>query len=189
MDNLRDIQTHLTLSLAELSILKTLFFLCVIDEWKKLCPEIRRSGSYNIFWKSILNFIRPSAGKVYSINDAVSIKLITRLRLGFSHLHGHKFKDYFRDTLNPLCSCIIEVESTSRYFLYCYFFDGLQAAFMNDLRNIDSDLPALRDENLTNILLYGNQIYDEKTNQIILMRVIQYIKNSQRFDGPLFNPS
>ena len=60
---------------------------------------------------------------------------------------------------------------------------------MNDLRNIDSDLPALRDENLTNILLYGNQIYDEKTNQIILMRVIQYIKNSQRFDGPLFNPS
>ena len=40
MDNLRDIQTHLTLSLAELSILKTLFFLCVIGEWKKLCPEI-----------------------------------------------------------------------------------------------------------------------------------------------------
>ena len=80
MDNLRDIQTHLTLSLAELSILKTLFFLCVIDEWKKLCPEIRRSGSYNIFWKSILNFIRPSAGKVYSINDAISIKLITTFR-------------------------------------------------------------------------------------------------------------
>ena len=57
------------------------------------------------------------------------------------------------------------------------------------LRNIDSDLPILRDENLTNILLYGNQIYDNKTNQIILMRVIRYIKDSQRFDGPLFNPS
>ena len=28
---------------------------------------------------------------------------------------------------------------------------------MNDLRNIDSDLPTLRDENLTNILLYSNQ--------------------------------
>ena len=60
---------------------------------------------------------------------------------------------------------------------------------MNDLRNIDNDLPTLRDENLTNILLYGNQIYDEKTNQMILMCVIQYIKDSQRFDGHFFNPS
>ena len=60
---------------------------------------------------------------------------------------------------------------------------------MYDLRNIDSDLPTLRDENLTNILLYGNQKYDDKTNQIILMHVIRYIKDSQRFDEPLFNPS
>ena len=60
---------------------------------------------------------------------------------------------------------------------------------MNDLWNIDSDLPTDRDENLTNILLYGNQIYDDKTNQIILINAIQYIKDSQRFDGPLCNPS
>ena len=59
----------------------------------------------------------------------------------------------------------------------------------NDLRNIDSDLPTLSDENPANILLYGNQIYDDKTGQIILMHVIQYIKDSQRFDEPLFNPS
>ena len=52
---------------------------------------------------------------------------------------------------------------------------------MNDLRNIDSDLPTSKNENLTNILLYGNQIYNNKTNQIILMHVMQYIKN--------FNPS
>ena len=60
---------------------------------------------------------------------------------------------------------------------------------MNDLRYIDSDLPTLRDENLTNILLYGNQIYDNKTNQIILMHMIWYIKDSQRFDESLFNQS
>ena len=60
---------------------------------------------------------------------------------------------------------------------------------MKDLRNIDSNLPTLRDENLTNILLCGNQKYDDKTNQIILMHVIRYIKDSQRFDEPLFNPS
>ena len=112
----------------------------------------------------ILNFIRPSASKVYNINDAIGIKLITRLRLGFSHLCEHKFKHNFRDRLNLLCSCSIEVEPTSHYFLLCHSFDVLRATLMNDLSNIDSDLLTLRDENFTNILLYGNQINDDKTN-------------------------
>ena len=34
------------------------YFLCVIGESNKLNPETRRSGSYNIFRKSILNFIQ-----------------------------------------------------------------------------------------------------------------------------------
>ena len=75
------------------------------------------------------------------------------------------------------------------YFLRCHFFDALRATLTNDLRNIDSDLLTLRDKNLTNILLYGNQIYDDKTNQIILMHVIRSIKDSQRSDEYLFNPS
>ena len=115
--------------------------------------------------------------------------MVTRLRLGFSHLREHKFKYNFQDTLNPLCSCSIKAESTSHYFLRCHFFHAMRATLINDLRNIDSDLPTLRNENLTNILLYGNQIYDDNTNQIIVMQVIQYIKDSQRFDEPLFNPS
>ena len=115
--------------------------------------------------------------------------MITRLRLGFSHLREHKFKHNFQDMLNPHCSCSMEVESTSHYFLRCHFFDALWATFMNDLTNIDSDFPTLRDENLSNILLYGNQIYDGKTNQIILLHVIRYIKDSRRFNKPLFNLS
>ena len=56
------------------------------------------------------------------------------------------------------------------------------------LRNTDSDTLTLRDENLTNIFWYDNQIHDDKTNQIILMHTIRYIKDSQRFDESLFNP-
>ena len=59
---------------------------------------------------------------------------------------------------------------------------------MNDLRNIDSDLSTLGDENLTKILLYGNHIYDDKANQIILMYAIRSVKDSQRFNELLFNP-
>ena len=102
--------------------------------------------------------------------------MITRLRLGFSHLREHKFKHNFQDTLNPLYSCSIELESTSHYFLRCHIFDALRATLMNDLRNVDSDLSTLRAENLANVLLQSNQIYDDKTNQIILMLAIRYIK-------------
>ena len=56
------------------------------------------------------------------------------------------------------------------------------------LRNTDSDTLTHRDENLTNIFWYDNQIHDDKTNQIILMHAIRYIKDSQRFDESLFNP-
>ena len=68
----------------------------------KLNPEIRRSGSYNIFWKSILNFIQPSTSKVYNINDATSFKLIPRLSLRFSHLLEHKFKQFPRHIKSTL---------------------------------------------------------------------------------------
>ena len=72
---------------------KNSFFLCVIGEWNKLNPEVRRSGNcYNTFRKSILNFIRPGVSKVYDINDAIGIKLITRLRSSFSHLREHRFE-------------------------------------------------------------------------------------------------
>ena len=81
---------------------KNSFFLCVIGEWNKLNREIRKSGTYNTFRKSVLNFIRPSASKVYNINDAIGIKLITRLRLGFSHLCEHKFKQFPRHVKSAL---------------------------------------------------------------------------------------
>ena len=142
-------------------------------EWNKLNPEIRSSVSYNIFHKSLLNFIPPSASKVYNINDTIGIKLITRLNLGFSHLRELKVQHNFQDTLNSLCSCSIEAESTFHYFLRCHFFDALWAKFMNGLRNNDNELPTLGDENRTNILLYGNQIHDD----------------SKRFNKPHFTPS
>ena len=99
------------------------FFPCFIVKWNKLKPEIWRSGSYDIFRKSILNFTRPSESKVYKINDTIGIKLITRLRLGFSHSCEHKIKHNLRDTLKPLCSCSVEVFYLSLLsllpFLWC----------------------------------------------------------------------
>ena len=84
------------------SIFLSMFFPCVIGEWNKINREIRKSGTYNTFRKSILNFIRTSVSKVYNINDAIGIKLITRLCLGFSDLCEHKFKQFTRHVKSAL---------------------------------------------------------------------------------------
>ena len=37
----------------------------------------------------------------FEIHNPKGIKLITRLRLGLSHLREHKFKHGFQDTVHP----------------------------------------------------------------------------------------
>ena len=100
--------------------LENFFLPCVIKEWNKLDPDKRSFQSYESFHKDLLNFIRPSKNKIFNIHDQVGIKLLTRLRLGLSHLREHKFRHNFEDTLNPLCSCSIEAETTLHFFLRCH---------------------------------------------------------------------
>ena len=41
----------------------------------------------------------------FDTHNPKGIKLITRLRLGLSHLRKHKFKQSFQETINSLCNC------------------------------------------------------------------------------------
>ena len=64
----------------------------------------------------LLNFITLKGNSTHKIYDPLGIKLLTRLRLGFSHLSEHEFRHDFADSLNPLCSCSLEVESALHFF-------------------------------------------------------------------------
>ena len=83
---------------------------------------LRNSTSYNVFKNSILKYIRPSPEKTFQCHNPKGIKLVTKLRLGLRHLREHKFKHSFQGTLNPLCSCGVDIETTSHYFLHCPLF-------------------------------------------------------------------
>ena len=78
-----------------------------IYEWNKLDPDILSSASYNLFRNTLLKFIRPAQRKTFNINDSVGVKLLTRLRLGFSHLRGHKFRHGFRMSEKKLIDLIL----------------------------------------------------------------------------------
>ena len=84
---------------------KNSFFPSTIIEWNNLDSNIRNSESLAFFKKRILLFKRLCANTKFRCHCPHGLKLITRLRLGLSHLRFHKFKSNFQDTLNPTCSC------------------------------------------------------------------------------------
>ena len=90
---------------------KNSFSSLTIKEWNNLDPHIRKSKSISIFKSNILKFIRPKPNNVYYCHNPKGIRLLTRLRLGLSHLCKHNFKHSFQDCLNPLCFCGNEIET------------------------------------------------------------------------------
>ena len=78
------------------------FYPYFIKEWCALSEEIRNIVSVNKFKEIILSFIRPNENSVFAIHDTKVLKLLTRLRLNFSHLNEHKFRHGFKDTVDPM---------------------------------------------------------------------------------------
>ena len=91
---------------------KKFFSYCIQKKgWNKVDPRIRNAKHVS-FGKMLLSFIRSAGNSAYKICDLLGIKLLTGLRLDFSHLSEHKFRHSFADLLNPLCSCFSETKST-----------------------------------------------------------------------------
>ena len=83
-----------------------------ITEWNKEDSDIKNIGSHAMFRKKLLTIIRPIKNDTNGIYDPLGVRLLDRLRLGFSHLREHTCRHNFADTLNPLCSCSLETEDT-----------------------------------------------------------------------------
>ena len=114
--------------------------------------------------------------------DPLGIKLFTRLRFGFSHFSKHKFKQNFVDTLNPLCYCSLETESTLHFCLHCQNYTTLHRTLTTELININNARISLNENNLLHVIMYGNN----NMNIRILTVTNKFIKDSERFDQPLF---
>ena len=74
---------------------KNSFFPYCVNEWNKSGPESKNSLSISKFKKGLLVFIRPKASLVYNIHNPLGLKLLTRLRVNFSHLENISFGTIF----------------------------------------------------------------------------------------------
>ena len=156
-----------------------------ISELNKLDPSLRNSASISLFKKILLKFIRPRPNSVLNIMDPFGLKLLTRLCVNFSHLTEHKFQHNFLDTLNPLCSCSLEIESTSHYLLRCPFYTYLRRALTENITEIIVTIADLSEDKFVKLFLYGDEENSIEVNACILKNTISFLKSSKRFDIPL----
>ena len=130
--------------------------------------------------------MRYCANSIFDIHNPLGIKLLTRLLLGLSHLHEHKFRHCFQDTLNRLCECGKDIESTVHFFLYCTNFLIARQAPFQKIRNIDDSILSQSETQLTQTLLYGNQNYHCSINRLIIISTVEYLILTERFKRSLF---
>ena len=100
-------------------------------EWNKLDLNIRNSESLTSFKGKVLKFVPPSESSIFLCNNSKGIQLLRRLRLGLSHLREHKFKHNFQDTLNPICNCAEDIETSCHYLLHCSLYTNERLAPLN----------------------------------------------------------
>ena len=145
-----------------------IFFSKTFIEWNKPDPAIRNSESLGIFKSNILKFFRPTPRGFFNCHNHKGIRLMTRLRLGLSHLCEHKFNHNFQNCINLLCSCAIDIESKSNFFLNCPLFVDKTITLLSILNKIDCKLIRTNESFLIAMLLFENSLFDLKKNYLIL---------------------
>ena len=138
----------------------------------------------SIFKKCILKFIRTSSSTRNWFNTK-GIKYLTRLRLELSHLHEHIFKHGFLDSLNSICNCGLDIETTCHFLLHCPNFINERTLLLNDVSRITKDALPSCETAFVKLLLYGDDSFDSATNTLILNASLEDILSSKRLDGPL----
>ena len=120
---------------------------------------------------------------IYRIHDPNGLKLLTRLRLGLSHLREHKYKHNFMDTNIPFCVCgLLEEETTEHFLLRCTLFFNERKILLE----IFPSLSNLAKTQVVSTLLYGNENLNDTNNAELITCTIFFLKQTSRFDGSLF---
>ena len=177
IDNISNIKTRS-------NFFRNSFFPSTITEWNKLDCDNRNSNSLNIFKLSLLKFVRRVANSVFDINNPYGLKLLTRLRLGLSHLRYHKFRHNFQDCINPMCDCGLKTETTTHFLLHCLLFQSARQSLLMNIKKIDESILKKHEELITKTLLCGDDKFHLACNKSI-SSTIEFIVSTGRFSNSL----
>ena len=133
-----------------------------------------------------MKFIRPKPKRISSTENFEGLKLLTRIRLGLSHLADHKFRHDFQDCLNSICSCGQEIETTGHFLLHCLNYRCSRKTFSEKINLTDSNISQQSDFSITKDLLFGSEKLEDDKNNALLTSMSEFIQSTERFRCPLF---
>ena len=113
------------------------------------------------------------------------MKLLTRIRVGLSHLHENKFRHNFHDSLYSFCNCGLHIETTIPFFLYCLNYSNQRKTLFEKVNNIKRSLLNQNDSIIVETLLFGSNGLNDEDNAWIIELTIEYIITTERFITPL----
>ena len=96
-------------------------------------------NQFRFFKNRLLTFIRPAQNSIFNIFDPIGLKLLTRLRLEFTHLNEHRFRHNFENCVNSLCSYSLNTENTEHYLVHCHHFTHHRINLMNSVNSVLDD--------------------------------------------------
>ena len=132
--------------------------------------------------EKLLKFIRPSKSRVFRCHNPKEVKLLTRIRLGLSHLREHIFRHGFLDSLNPVCSCGQDIETSTHFLLQCSNYSNKRLTFLNIISSINRNILDNYVFKIMETLLYGDSSSDNTKNTLIMNAIMEFLIASKRFD-------
>ena len=94
---------------------------------------------------------------MFNVDSSEGLKFLTRIKLGLSHLADHKFRHSFQDCVNPICSCDLEIETSTHFLLHCSKYHCARETLYEKVSKIDSTMLKQNDQVLTKLLPFGNE--------------------------------
>ena len=119
----------------------------------------------------IISLLQNKRNSIFHICNSLGLTHLTRMRVGLSHLHEHRFWHNFRDSLNPICNRSNAIESTKHYLLHCSNFKNERQSLLQNVRIVNPNLLPMNEDALTHLQLYGGNIL--KDNTFLLNSVIK----------------
>ena len=124
-------------------------------ELNKLAHEEGESPTIGIFKNKVLSLIR----RLPKSHNPEGLAILTQLRVGLGKPNLHKFRDNFRDTLNPLCPSNGGFEGMEHFSLHCHSYDAYRKDLLD---NVNSTLQPHGFPSLSNALLLKMTSYADE---------------------------
>ena len=182
--NTRSIGTYLTFKYNGSDFNKS-FFPYFTHLFNNLSTKLKNIGDVDLFKLELKNQIKPQKYKHFSKGNKIDNALLTRIRVGRSHLNGHSYTIGMANT--PECLCHHPCENTEHYLLYCFLYEQERRTLFQSVRNLVPRFDKLAKKKQLEILLYGLDIENKEMNQLnakIQLFVQKFIIQTDRFEHP-----